>query len=91
MLTVALIALSVACVFVWRRASDRRPTYQPGTFFALLFLGGLVAPGIPMALVEGGDARTYVVPLVLTVCLLLGVAACVRPGEEEWAEDEEQR
>ena len=35
-------------------------------------------------------ARGYVVPLILTMSVLLGIAACYRPGEEEWAEDEER-
>lgn len=88
---VLLCGLSVAAVLVWRRAAGREtPRYQPGTFFAMLFLGGLLAPAIAAAVVEGGAARQYVVPLILAMAILLGVAACVRPGEEEWTEDEEQ-
>jgi hypothetical protein len=87
----ALAGLSTVAVLVWQRAfSEQTRRYQPGTFFAMLFLGGLLAPAIPAALVEGGTARAYVVPLLLGMSILLGIAACYRPGEEEWAEDEEQ-
>jgi hypothetical protein len=86
-----LCGLSVVAVLVWRRAVERESaTYQPGTFFSLLFLGGLLAPAIPALIIQGGTAREYVVPLVLTMSILLGIAACFRPGEEEWAEDEER-
>ena len=91
MLFALLAGLSVATVFIWRRAAERETTtYQPGTFFSMLFLGGLLAPAIPALLIQGGQARVYVVPLLLAMSVLLGIAACFRPGEEEWAEDEER-
>jgi hypothetical protein len=91
MLVACTCGLAAAAVLAWRRAGHEPPAYQPGTFFGLLFLGGLLAPGIAAAIVEGGSARAYIVPLFLALSVLLGVAACVRPPEEEWAEDEEPR
>jgi asparagine N-glycosylation enzyme membrane subunit Stt3 len=91
MLIASTCGLAAASVLAWRRAAGEAPAYQPGTFFGLIFLGGLLAPGILAAIVEGGTARAYIVPLVLALSLLLGVAACVRPPAEEWAEDEERR
>jgi asparagine N-glycosylation enzyme membrane subunit Stt3 len=91
MLIAGTCGLAAAAVLAWRRAGHEPSAYQPGTFFGLLFLAGLLAPGIPAAILEGGPARAYVVPLVLALSVLLGVAACVRPPEEEWTEDEEPR
>jgi hypothetical protein len=91
MVFLLLAGLSVATVFIWRRAAEREAaTYRPGTFFAMLFLGGMLAPAIPALLIQGGQLREYVVPLLLSMSILLGIAACYRPGEEEWAEDEER-
>jgi hypothetical protein len=90
MLFAALCGLATAAVLAWRHATREPASYQPGTFFGMLFLGGLLAPAVPAALLTGGDARTFVVPLVLAISVLVGIAACVRPGEEEWTEDEER-
>lgn len=90
MLIAGVCGLATAAVLAWRRATLEPASYQPGTFFGMIFLGGLLAPAVPAALLAGGDARTYVVPLVLAIAVLLGIAACVRPGEEEWSEDEER-
>jgi hypothetical protein len=84
----AVVVLAAATVLVWRRAASAPPAYKAGTFFGALFLGGLLAPGLPALAVEGGAARRYLVPLALAIGLLVGIAACVRPTEEEWVKDE---
>lgn len=81
-LSLLLAILSAGAVLAWRRAAHARPTHQPATFATLLLVAGFLAPSVPaLALIPEG--RPLVVPCVLALFLVLGLAACVRPVLEQ--------
>jgi hypothetical protein len=81
-ISVALALLGTGTVLAWRRAAHGRPAPQPAAFATLLLLAGFLAPNVA-ALALTPAARPLVVPCVLTVVLVLGFAACVRPARDE--------
>jgi hypothetical protein len=80
--SVTILGLSVGAVLAWRRGMAGRPLSHPGAFLACLLLAGVLAPcAAGLALHPAG--RPELVPAVLALFLTAGLAACVRPCNED--------